>query len=234
VAVFHSQNPAVVGPVRSVRVSDFDILAAYNRPLLAASGANPGVLRALSEAPVVNVNALKVDEYWRHGGRKAPHNLMTSPARLWTHSPAGASPPPAMFPTGPQPSVGQPRPGGVAVEFGRATVGWKWDAEAEVWRRTQNGKLHTEASGRAIGAENVIVMVTRYTANAIDAKSPEAHTVGRWRAMIFTNGTMIDGFWQRDRATDPIEFVDGNGRPVVLRPGQTWIELAPPFTTSLR
>ena len=69
VAVFHSQDPAVVGPVRSVRVSDFDILAAYNHPLLAASGANPGVLRALDDAPVVNVNALKVDEYWRDSRR---------------------------------------------------------------------------------------------------------------------------------------------------------------------
>ena len=234
IGVFHSQTPPVVGPVRSVRVSDFDILAAYNRPLLAASGANRGVLNALSDAPIVDVNALRVDEYWRASNRSAPHNLLTSPAGLWSHAPANAGPPPVMFTTGTQPTVGEPRPGGVAVEFGRASVRWRWDAAAEVWRRTQNGTAHVDSTGRPIGAENVIVMVVNYTANWIDAESPEAHTVGRLRALVFTNGTWTDGFWERDSATEPIRFVDRDGDPIVLRPGQTWIELAPLYKTQLK
>ncbi len=234
IGVYHSQTPPVVGPVRSVRVSDFDVLTPYNRPLLASSGANPGVLNALRDAPVVNVNALKVDEYWRDSSRRVPHNLLTSPAGLWTHAPGNAGPPPVMFTTGATPSVGAPRPGGVAIEFGRASVRWRWDGGAQVWRRSQNGTAHVDSTGRPIGAENVIVMVVNYTANAIDAQSPEAHTVGRLRALVFTNGTWIDGFWERDSATEPIRFVDGDGDPIVLRPGQTWIELAPLYRTELK
>ncbi len=234
IGVYHSQSPPVVGPVRSVRVSDFDVLAPYNRPLLAASGANPGVLRALRAAPVVNVNALKVDEYWRDSSRRAPHNLLTSPPGLWSHAPAGSGPPPVMFTTAARPSVGEPRPGGVAIEFGRASVRWRWDKGAQVWRRSQNGTAHVDSTGRPIGAENVIVMVVKYTANAIDAQSPEAHTVGRLRALVFTNGTWIDGFWERSSAAEPIRFVDGDGDPIVLRPGQTWIELAPLYKTQLK
>ena len=234
IGVYHSQTPPAVGPVRSVRVSDFDVLAPYNRPLLAASGANPGVLTALKTAPVVNVNALKVDEYWRDSSRRVPHNLLTSPAGLWTHAPSTAGPPPVMFTTGAAPSVGAPRPGGVAIEFGRASVRWRWDGGARVWRRSQNGTAHVDSTGRPIGAENVIVMVVDYTANAIDAQSPEAHTVGRLRALVFTNGTWIDGFWERSSAGEPIRFVDGDGDPIVLRPGQTWIELAPLYKTELK
>ncbi len=234
IGVFHSQTPPVVGPVRSVRVSDFDVLAPYNRPLLAASGANPGVLNALRDAPVVNVNALKVNEYWRDSKRRVPHNLMAGPAGLWKHAPAGAGPPPVMFTTGPNPTVGAPRPGGVAIEFGRASVRWRWDAGAEVWRRSQNGTAHVDSTGRAIGAENVIVMVVDYTPNAIDTQSPEAHTVGRLRALVFTNGTWTDGFWERATANEPVRFVDRDGNPIVLRPGQTWIELAPRHTTQLK
>ena len=234
IGVYHSQTPPAVGPVRSVRVSDFDVLAPYNRPLLAASGANPGVLTALKTAPVVNVNALKVDEYWRDSSRRVPHNLLTSPAGLWTHAPSTAGPPPVMFTTGAAPSVGAPRPGGVAIEFGRASVRWRWDGGARVWRRSQNGTAHVDSTGRPIGAENVIVMVVNYTANAIDAQSPEAHTVGRLRALVFTNGTWIDGFWERSSAGEPIRFVDGDGDPIVLRPGQTWIELAPLYKTELK
>jgi len=234
IGVYHSQTPPAVGPVRSVRVSDFDVLAPYNRPLLAASGANPGVLSALSKAPVVNVNALKVNEYWRDSARKAPHNLMTKPAGLWSHAPANAGPPPVMFNTGPQPTVGDPRPGGVAIEFGRASVRWRWDGDAQVWRRSQNGTAHVDSKGQPIGAENVIVMVVKYSANAIDTQSPEAHTVGRLRALVFTNGTWTDGIWERNKATDPIRFTDKKGNPIVLRPGQTWIELAPLYKTQLK
>ncbi len=234
IAVYHSQSPAVVGPVRSVRTSDLDVLAAYNNPLLAASGANTKVLRFLEAAPIVNVDALEVDEYWRSSARRAPHNLMTSPAGLWTHAPDGAGPPPVMFATSTTPTRGVPRPGGVAIDFGQATVGWSWSAADEVWRRTQNGAAHVDSAGRPIGAENVVILVVNYLSSPADAQSPEAQTVGRGSAVYFIDGERLGGFWQRDNATDPIELVNAAGEPVVLRPGQTWVELAPPGSVQLR
>ena len=42
VALFHSRTPAVLGPVRSARTGDLDLLAAMNRPVFAYSGANAG------------------------------------------------------------------------------------------------------------------------------------------------------------------------------------------------
>lgn len=234
IAVYHSQTPAVVGPVRSIRISDFDVLAAYNYPLLAASGANPGVLRVLRSAPVVNVNALVVNDYWRDSNRRAPHNLMTSPTKLWTHAPANVGPPPVMFATGPQQSKGVAAPKGAAIDFGNASISWTWSAADQMWRRAQNGTSHVDSNRRPIGAENVVVMVVQYTANAIDAESPEAHTVGRGSAVVFINGDRVDGFWQRNSATEPIELVDSAGQLIVMRPGQTWVELAPPESVTLR
>ncbi len=231
IAIFHSQLPPTAGPVRSVRVSDFDVLAAYNRPLLGASGANPGVLSALKDAPVVNVNALVSPHYWRDTSRRAPHNLYTSPSKLLSHAPSGAAAPPAMFLTGHRDAGASVK--GVTVAFGRATANWTWDATQAQWRRKQNGTDHVDKTGGPIGAENVVVMVTSYTPNAIDANSPEAHTVGTGRAMMFLNGTVVDGTWKRTEATAPIKFYDKSGRQVVFRPGQTWVELAPPGTITI-
>ena len=53
-AVFQSQD-AVVGPIRSARTSDVGIAAFLNRPLLAYSGANGGVLRQVRNGPLVDV-----------------------------------------------------------------------------------------------------------------------------------------------------------------------------------
>lgn len=232
IGLYHSQSPATVGPVRSVRVSDFDVLTPFNRPLLAASGANPGVLQALKSAPVVNVNALVVSDYWRDRSRTAPNNMLTSPEALWKYAPAGAGPPPVMVRTG-RPASSGGAVSGAEIEFGRASVAWHWDAGAGVWRRSQNGTAHTDALGNRVGAENLIIMVTAYTPNAIDAQSPEAHTVGESRAIVFTDGTAIDARWRRSKATDPIRYTTKSGKPITLRPGQTWIELAPPVTTTL-
>jgi hypothetical protein len=57
--------------------------------------------------------------------------------------------------------------------------------------------------------------------------------VGEGRAIVFTNGTAIDARWSRSKATDPIRYTTKSGKPITVRPGQTWIELAPPLTTTL-
>lgn len=231
IAVFHSRVPTVVGPVRSVRVSDFDVLAPYNRPLLAASGANPGVLEALKSAPVINVNALVSPHYWRDTSRRAPHNLYTSPPKLLAGASEAAGTPPSMFITG------TPRPGtptsGADIEFGRASVAWRWNAAVGRWHRSQNGSAHLDAAGAPLAADNLVIMTVEYTPNAIDANSPEAHTVGRGPAQVLVDGSVVNGFWQRSAASDPVRFVDAAGKTIVLRPGRTWIELAPPGSSRI-
>ncbi len=234
IGVFHSQQPQTVGPVRSVRTSDFDVLEPFGRPLLAASGANAAVLRQLADVDVVNVNALRAaDAYWRLSSRSAPNNLMATTDRLWARSPAGVGAPPTMLQTG-LPATSGKATGGVDIEFGRASISWTWNNAQQQWRRVQNGKKHVDHNGLPVGAENVIVMATKYTQSTADLASPHAKTVGTGRALIFTNGTVIDGKWSRTSADQPIKYVDGNGSPVTLRPGQTWIELAPIGSFSFR
>ncbi len=234
IGVFHSQQPATIGPVRSIRTSDFNVLEPFRRPLLAASGANSAVLSQLRNVGVVNVNALRAPEaYWRLSSRSAPNNMMATAEKLWARSPAGAGAPPTMLRTGLPASSGRAT-AGINIEFGRASVSWTWNKQQQQWRRTQNGKLHVDQNGVPVGAENVIVMSTKYTQSSADLASPHAKTVGTGRALIFTDGTVVDGTWTRASATEPIKYVDGNGNPVTMRPGQTWIELAPVGSFSFR
>ena len=79
VALFHT-NLSEVGPVRSARTSDLDLLSAMNRPVFAYSGANVGVNAwigsAASSGVLVDFSAQRNGCYRRTADRPGPHNLL--------------------------------------------------------------------------------------------------------------------------------------------------------------
>ena len=237
IAVFHSDLPGSVGPIRSVRTTDIHILDQLNTPLLAASGANPGVLAVVAGADVVNVNALAAGSaYYRSSSKRAPHNLFARTPTLYEAANSQGGLPPQLFayrepgqgPVGGSPSAG------VDIDFGSADISFRWSAAAKGWQRSQNGSAHTVAGGRRLAPANVVVLEVAYGASSIDANSPEAHTVGSGRAWVFTGGRAITGTWSRTDSDDPIALTDGGGDPILLTRGQTFVELAPSGSVTLR
>lgn len=96
-AVFHSQDADPVGPIRSARISDVELLANLNRPLLAWSGANPVTASAIRSADLVDVGFdAQTDEYHRANNRPAPSNLFATTSGLYNHA-GDARAAPALF-----------------------------------------------------------------------------------------------------------------------------------------
>ncbi len=233
IAVYQSHEPSVVGPVRSVRTTDFDILAAMNSPLLSGSGANANVLASLGSRSIINVNAREVPgAYFRSGG-VAPHNLFTRPADLRAAGDAAGGLPPALFSyrSSTDEVVGTPV-AGVDLPYGNTTVNYRWNGVG--WARTQDGRAVVDATGRLVAPPNVVVIVTPYVQSPADLTSPEAQSVGTGQAMVFTDGEYIQATWSRDTAQEPIAVLDANGQPIPLTPGQTWVALPPPGAAQLR
>jgi len=231
-ATFHEQVPTVVGPVRSARTGDIDLISQLNVPLFGASGANSGVLGALADAPVINVNALVAAGYFRADGRRAPHNLFAQPYPLYTYGADAGIPSQLMR----YRKVGAPAAGvqaaGVDIDWGNTQVTYRWNGSG--WVRNQNGTVHVDSAGLAVAPPNVIVQITQYGISGADAESPEAITVGSGQAFIYTGGNVIEGTWSRTNATDRIVYRDANGAEVLLAPGRTWIAIAPAGTVTRR
>ncbi len=238
IAIFQSDVPSIVGPVRSIRTTDFDVLAQFDNPMLAASGANATVLRLLESAPVQNVNALVGGAaYYRDTSRSAPHNLFVKTAELYPIATDPTSTPPMIFryrPTGQATANAAGASAGVDLAFGGTDVSYRWDGRRGGWVRRQDGVLHTEPGGAQIVPENVVVMTVDYAVSVADAESPEAITVGQGRVDVFTNGVRVTGTWKRSTATDRLVFTDGTGSEIVLTPGETWIALAPAGSVTIR
>ncbi len=247
-AVFHSQGAVPLGPVRSARSSDPDILANFGQPIYGHSGANPGVLREVSQGQSAGkLYELRWDnlpsDYWRVGDRVPPWNLYTTTTAIWGAAPGELSAPDPLFEyrrTGEAlPSDAEPVPGVEVRYLGGTVAHFAWDAESGGWARWQDGTPHVDMPRSADGTPNrdvepvqvspanVVVLQTRYTGSAACSYCPEAITVDPEGgvALVFTDGHMIRGRWSRSSANQPWQVTDSNGNPVRLTPGQTFIAL---------
>lgn len=235
-AVFHSTSPGEVGPVRSMRTSDLDLLASLNSPLFSNSGGNRGTRAALSRSTLVDIGAGTAGHlYYRSSARRAPHNLYTNTANLWAEA-SGYSRPglPAPLFTFRQPdepinptAVPARR---VDINYGNTSVQYVWNGSG--WNRSQDGAATVDTEGVRTSPTTVIVQSTRYGRSAADSRSPEAITVGSGPAWVFTDGHVVEATWSRQRATDVTIYTDSEGRRISILPGRTWVELPRPNSTS--
>jgi hypothetical protein len=224
--IFNSAVPETVGPVRSVRAEDPDIVWPLGG-IFAFSGGAAINVEAISAAPVKVISeGTAGDAFERNASgqpsRYAPHNLYAHPERLFA---LGGAPVP------PQPLFGYlppylPAAGtavlGMAVHFDAGfDVTWNWDAASKTWLRFMDGQPFTVTGGAQVAPANVVVQFTPYTGAA------EGQTVGEGDAWIFTDGTVRMGRWVRPDKAKPAQYVDGFGVPILLRPGRTWVELLP-------
>jgi hypothetical protein len=109
-------------------------------------------------------------------------------------------------------------------------VQWIWNPELGAYERWQEGAPHVDKIHGPITAKNVVVMVAEYLPSQIDARSPEAQTVGSGPVYVFSDGKVVEGRWRRSSNKKPLELVH-KGQPIALNPGNTWIELAEAIPT---
>jgi len=233
IAIFQTQNPGTVGPIRSARTSDPILLEGFDRPLFAYSGANNITLDIVIASDVESVNYYNSSSaYWRSETRRAPHNLYASTSRLWNLRPERTEMPPPPFDFRGEAEALPPSAvpaSEIAVDYGWTSVDYSWTGSG--WARRQNGSAHVDAAGVRVAPANVIVQFVRYGTSPAAATSPEAITTGTGVAWVFTDGHMIVGEWDR---TDPelpaIYHLDGE--TIRMSPGRTWVSLAEAGTAS--
>ncbi|HZI45695.1 MAG TPA: DUF3048 domain-containing protein [Ilumatobacter sp.] len=229
IAVYQMNMPDRIGPVRSARTSDIDILASLNRPILAWSGGNAGVTLAVRGAHTYgwlsNLSAQSSGCFYRSGTRGAPHNLLLDPACARASATLAGPARPVFLHDG-----GGDVPGArderFTVHMDGIDVTWAWDARSQRYLRRQRGGWHVDADGDQVGAENVVVLNVDYRRSAADSRSPEAVTVGSGRAALHRGGRVITGTWSRADRFSPFTLVADDGRPLTLAPGTTFVELA--------
>ena len=244
-AVFHSQDAEEVGPVRSFRTSELDIVPALGLPLFAYSGANDNFLARLRESGrVVDVGFdAATSAYGRVDGRAFDQSLMASTSALYAAALGQGTTPTAWFSyrTDPAASPGAGARPSTGVGYalggaGQAPVDYTFDGRG--YARLQKGTPHTDTLGVQVAPANVVVQFVAYRdTGAVDtsgAAVPEAVVIGEGEAWVFTNGQVVEGRWSKPDAGAITLFTDSAGQPIGLTAGRTWMALIPQGTASIR
>jgi hypothetical protein len=232
-AVYQCDSAGKVGPIRSARTSDADLLALLHGSVFGFSGANPGALppiRAHGNSVLISYDALG-GVFYRDGSRPAPHNVFSSTSTMLKAGLARRSKltaPKPLFSYGPASKAAKPATS-VAMSWPQASAGWHWTGSN--WARTQNGTADTLVDGSRVTAANVVVMSIAIGStglrDVLGNASPLDITVGSGKVWLFRDGSWIGGTWHRAKIGSPLRFVDASGAPLLLHPGRTWLELLP-------
>ncbi|HEU5035315.1 MAG TPA: DUF3048 domain-containing protein [Mycobacteriales bacterium] len=232
-AVFQCSSAPTVGPIRSARTSDGDLLRLLDGAVFAYSGANPKAIApvaATSKAVLIAYDSLP-QYFHRDPSRPAPHNVYSSTATLLAAGLARnhkLDAPPPVFSYG-QPAHRGQRARSVALKWPAASAAWSWNGK--VWQRTQNGSADTVTGGTRVSADNVVVMSIAVKStglhDVLGNASPDDVVTGSGKVWVFRDGRVIRGTWSRPDRTKPMRLTDSHGKLLLLTPGQTWIELLP-------
>ncbi|WP_406005728.1 DUF3048 domain-containing protein [Streptomyces sp. NBC_00637] len=230
-AVYATKMPDAVGPVRSARESDLELLGQFARPVLAFSGAQGRLLPLIDRAPLDAVtpeDAAGAGAYYRGTARAAPHNLYVRPGRLLPSAP-GTAALTTGFRYGPAPSGGTAQPA-LSVRYPAARFTFTWSASRAGWLVSTDGAPTVTSDGRRVAPATVVVQYVKVRASGfhdfLGNNTPYTETVGAGKALVLRDGRRHDVNWKRATATDGTDFTTADGAPVRFADGQVWVVFA--------
>ncbi len=242
-AVFSSVIPQRVGPVRSARISDIDIMAQYGRVAFAYSGAQEKLLPVITAANLQDLGA-------QHEG---PSIYTTDPKRIQPYAMVlradllmqkvfekkysidEAKNVGSVF--------GDLQEGGVptskvVMHWPAATYSASWSEEQQRWLLKHNNSDNIAESGIHLGPTTLVIQMVSITPSEYKDKlggvTPLSQTVGSGKAYVLRNGELFATTWNRPFEDSGTTFTLNSGEQMNFAAGQIWIALTdrePDFTS---
>jgi hypothetical protein len=227
-AVFETDKVGTseVGPVRSARESDVELLREFGQIPLAFSGAQGGVINIINRGQAAgylfNASYDTLPSAYRLGERrKDARNFYVSPDK-----------------------VAKARPGSVArdvgLRFGSRVPGTPVTrlmarfapGSTVIVTPNADGTWSLTQDGRRVAAAPSTVIIQRIITHNTGFKdvhhlpSPYNTTIGHGQAIVLSKGTSTVGSWARN-GYGATHFLDATGRDIMLAAGPVWILLVP-------
>ena len=241
-AVFSSEIPRLIGPIRSARISDIEILAQYGRVVFAYSGAQSKLLPVIGAANLNDYGAQRQSPtiYTRDESRTAPTNMVLRADLLLEKVRSDGREIATSRSVGW--GFGNLADGGISIidaklSWPAASYELKWSAEEERWLVFNNGIPNMSASGIQHGPTTFLIQLVEIVPSEYGDKlggvTPLSKTVGSGTGFVLRDGKYFSATWSRPDELSGTTWRALDGSELPFARGQVWIALTeknPQFT----
>jgi hypothetical protein len=239
-AIFSTEIPEKIGPVRSARISDIDLLAQFGKVAFFYSGAQSKFLPVIKAANLFDLGAQHESSklYTRDASRSAPYDMLINGTELKNRisglDVATASNIEWRF--GKLSNKGNAI-SSVKVRWPAANYSAKWNGKS--WDLFHNGNPDLTSNGVQISPstfviQNVVITDSEYK-DKLGGVTPFSATIGEGNGWVLRNGFAIKAKWNRPDAQSGTSWSDLDGNEIKFAAGQVWIALTdqvPEFTAA--
>jgi hypothetical protein len=234
-AIFTDKIPDLIGPVRSARISDIEILEQYGRVGFAYSGAQSKMRPVLAAANLENMSAERNPPsiYQSDKTRYAPTNMMVDAKALLKKTIEDeAKKIDTVKSIGWQFGKGSELAKDLTsaeVKWPAAKYGMSWSKSEKRWLLTFNGKPNLDSNGRQLGSANFVIQKVAITDSIYGDKfggvTPMSNTVGSGTGYLLRDGKIVSIKWERPSAQVGTIWTLADGTVANFADGQVWIAL---------
>ena len=234
-AIYTSKLPPLIGPIRSARISDIELLAQFGRVGFAYSGAQSKMRPVIAEANLENLSAERNPPsiYGKDPNRIGPVDMILKRDLLLER--ANANPKirietatASVFAFGDAPK-GETNTAIAKIKWPNAKYELRWDSANEKWLIYFNEKPNMAANGEHLYADTAIIQIVSITPSIYGDKfgeiTPFSKTTGSGKAVMLRDGFSYQISWQRNLETDVTTWKSEDGGVANFKPGRTWIFL---------
>jgi len=228
-AIFSSHYPPVIGPVRSAREDDLQLLRQFGRPAFAYSGATAALLPYIQRtARIVDLYAGTASGYYRDYRRVAPYNLYAHTKQLLAQAHGATKARGIGFRFGLAPADGKVTRS-ASVSYPAASFRFTWSGAKGGWLVSMDGAAAVTTDGGRLAPATVVIQYTTVRTSRFleyGRPPPYAESTGSGTALVLRNGKAWPAHWSRPAANGGTTFTATSGQPMTFAPGQVWIVLA--------
>lgn len=233
-AIFASKIPTNIGPVRSARISDIDILSQFGKVIFAYSGAQRAMLSVIANANLNDYGAQRSSPtiYTRDVSRSAPYDMVLRADLLLAKAQGDNREIALSKSLGWR--FGSAPAGGVAIESARiswpvSTYEVTWSESENRWLLSNGGVPNFAASGKQLGAATFVIQNVQISnsiyRSADGGYTPMSETIGAGTGYILRNARAFKANWSRTSAESGTTWTLADGSQINFAAGSIWIAL---------
>lgn len=243
-AVYSSVIPQRIGPVRSARISDIDLLSQFGKVGFAYSGVQKKMRPVINGANLFDLGAQSHSAtiYTTDPSRTPPYAMVLRADLLMDFvkekglSLAKAQSIGWNFGDAPQ---GGKKVQSVHISWPASSYDIHWDSSTKRWLLDHRYQPNIAESGTRLSADTFVIQNVSITNSIYHDKvggiTPFSATVGSGTGYIMRDGKAFSALWNRPRAEEGTRWTTLTGEEIRFKAGRIWVALTdkkPIFTTA--